>query len=61
MLLYFVSFYLCMLVQDDYIDCYGDPSVTGKIGTDIEECKCGWLVVQALKIVSPEQKEILQV
>merc|ERR1719162_2308705 len=46
-------------VQDDYLDCYGDPEVIGKIGTDIEEAKCGWLVMQALKIVSAEQKQVL--
>lgn len=33
----------------------------GKIGTDIEEHKCGWLVVQALKVVTPEQRKILEV
>ncbi|XP_029436183.1 farnesyl pyrophosphate synthase [Rhinatrema bivittatum] len=47
-------------IQDDFLDCYGDPSVTGKIGTDIEDNKCSWLVVQALKAVSPEQRQILE-
>ena len=47
--------------QDDYLDCYGDPSVIGKIGTDIEENKCGWLVVQALQKVNAEQRQIIEV
>jgi farnesyl diphosphate synthase len=47
-------------VQDDYLDCYGDPKVIGKIGTDIQDNKCGWLVVQALKRVTPEQRKILE-
>ncbi|XP_069806884.1 farnesyl pyrophosphate synthase isoform X2 [Dendropsophus ebraccatus] len=47
-------------IQDDYLDCYGDPDVTGKIGTDIQDNKCGWLVVEALKRATPEQRRILQ-
>lgn len=47
-------------VQDDYLDCYGDPSVIGKIGRDIEDAKCSWLITQALKRVSPEQKQQLK-
>ncbi len=47
--------------QDDFLDCFGDPSVTGKIGTDIEDNKCSWLIVQALQRASPEQKVLLQV
>lgn len=47
-------------IQDDYLDFFGDPSVTGKIGTDIQENKCSWLVVQCLQRSSPEQRQILQ-
>ncbi|KAJ5936067.1 farnesyl-pyrophosphate synthetase [Penicillium verhagenii] len=46
-------------VQDDYLDLFGDTDVTGKIGTDIRDNKCSWLVNQALLLASPEQRRIL--
>lgn len=47
-------------VQDDFLDCYGNPEVTGKIGTDINEGKCTWLSVVALQRATPQQKEIFK-
>eukprot|EP00953_Heterococcus_sp_UTEX-ZZ885_P033196 17290-Heterococcus_DN1.PRE.4 len=44
-------------VQDDFLDCYADPEVLGKIGTDIQDMKCSWLIVQALDCASQEQRK----
>ena len=47
-------------VQDDYLDCFGDPAVIGKVGTDIQDNKCSWLVVQALERCDPAQRKVLE-
>lgn len=47
-------------IQDDFLDCFGDESVTGKVGTDIQDNKCSWLVVQALNRATLEQREALK-
>lgn len=46
--------------QDDFLDAFGDPEVTGKVGTDIEEKTCTWLIVQALKVASVNDIALLR-
>ena len=48
-------------IQDDYLDAFGDPAVIGKIGTDIKDNKCGWLINQAISICTREQRQVLDV
>ncbi|KAK4232929.1 farnesyl pyrophosphate synthetase [Achaetomium macrosporum] len=47
-------------IQDDYLNNFGLPEHIGKIGTDIMDNKCSWLVNQALAIVTPEQRRVLE-
>ncbi|KAI9183557.1 Farnesyl pyrophosphate synthetase [Blastocladiella emersonii ATCC 22665] len=46
-------------VQDDYLDAFADPSVLGKIGTDIEDNKCSWLINTALARCDKDQRAVL--
>jgi farnesyl diphosphate synthase len=46
--------------QDDYLDAFADSATLGKIGTDITDNKCSWLINQALKKVNPEQRKLLE-
>jgi farnesyl diphosphate synthase len=56
-----IGFNDCLLSQDDFLDCFGDAKVTGKIGTDIEDGKCTWLAVVALQRASPDQRALMEV
>lgn len=47
-------------VQDDYLDNFGVPEIIGKVGTDIQDNKCSWLINEALKSASPSQKKVLE-
>lgn len=47
-------------VQDDFLDAFEDPVVLGKIGTDIQEGKCTWLIIKALERCTPGQRKLLE-
>ncbi|KAF9009526.1 isoprenoid synthase domain-containing protein [Cyathus striatus] len=46
-------------IQDDFLDFSGTPEQLGKIGTDILDNKCSWVINTALLLASPEQRKVL--
>ena len=46
-------------IQDHYLACYGNADIMEKIGRDIEDGNCSWLVVQALKKVASVERRLL--
>ncbi|KAI5296655.1 Farnesyl pyrophosphate synthetase [Ascosphaera acerosa] len=45
--------------QDDFLDVYGSPEQIGKVGTDIQDNKCSWVINTALGKASAEQRATL--
>lgn len=47
--------------QDDFLDAFGSPEQIGKIGTDIQDKKCGWLFCHAYgRLANAEQRKFLE-
>ena len=49
-----------MQLQDDFFDCWGDPVISGKVGTDIQQGKCSWFIITAYKLANELQGVILK-
>jgi geranylgeranyl diphosphate synthase type II len=47
-------------IQDDYLDAFGDPDKFGKeVGGDIKQNKKTFLMLHALEVATPEQKDTI--
>jgi geranylgeranyl diphosphate synthase type II len=52
---------LAFQLQDDYLDTFGDPEKVGKkAGGDIVQNKKTFLILRALEIAPPDQRQILE-
>ncbi|VDK70899.1 unnamed protein product [Litomosoides sigmodontis] len=51
-----IAYQLGYLFQslDDYMDCFGDKSIMGKVGNDLREAKCTWVTCKAAEKLSNE-------
>ena len=45
--------------QDDFLDVFGTPEQIGKIGTDIQDNKCSWVINTAIARASAAQRKVL--
>lgn len=52
---------ICFQVQDAFLDVYGDSRLTGKVGTDIQENKCTWLIAEVLQRCNSDQRSVLDI
>ncbi|XP_059612662.1 farnesyl pyrophosphate synthase-like [Phlebotomus argentipes] len=48
------------IIENDFMDCFGDAKIIGKIGRDIQEGKCRWMAVACLENASPAQRETMK-
>jgi len=46
-------------IQDDFLDFSGTPEQIGKIGTDIVDNKCSWVVNTAIRLANAEKRKVL--
>lgn len=47
------------MVQNDFLDTFGDPIFSGKVGTDIQENKLTWFSARCMEKANDVQKQIL--
>lgn len=47
-------------VQNDFLDCFSEPDVLKKPGTDIEDSKCTWLAVLVMERGTEQQQNIMK-
>jgi farnesyl diphosphate synthase len=55
-----LEFGIFFQVQNDFLDAFPDKAAPTGVGTDIQEGKCSWLLIQALERCSADQHKVLE-